>query len=109
MEIDRGSEGDSNPLIIPAFSSVAFRLAIGLWRLDDWCSRCHLSGCLFRNGRRPRPRDRQKKILMISDPLIRQFGAQGLAGVAERIQHLSTDSVDQDTEDYLLLGPTGQG
>ena len=89
------------------FKTVAFRLAMGYGALMI-AAVAVISAVVYFGTVSVLGREIDIKILMISDRLSGQFGAQGVAGVQEKIQLLLTDGVDQDTEEYLLLGSAGQ-
>lgn len=48
------------------------------------------------------------KLRIASGKLTRDFNRNGAAGAQRAIDGLLTDNIDQDTEVYLLLGPTGK-
>ena len=93
--------------MVRLLNTVAFRLAMGYGALMIGAVAV-ISAVVFVGTVGVLNREIDAKILMISERLSGQFEDRRDTGVKEKIQQLLTDDVDQDTEDYLLLGPAGE-
>jgi hypothetical protein len=87
--------------------SVAFRLAIGYGALVVGAMAA-MAAVFYVGTVGVIERGIDVKLHTISKQLIDSFDTGGAENLRGQIQKLLTDNIDQDTEDYLLLGPDGR-
>jgi signal transduction histidine kinase len=93
--------------MIRLFNTVAFRLAMG-YGILVLCAVVVISMSLYLGTVGVLDREINAKLFGISDRLFNRFEEDGLEGVRKGIDQLLMDSVDSDTEVYLLVGPDGK-
>lgn len=93
--------------MIRLFNTVAFRFAMG-YGILVLCAVAVISMILYLGTVGVLDREINAKLFGISDRLVNRFEEDGLEGVRKGIDQLLMDSVDSDTEIYLLVGPDGK-
>ena len=89
------------------WSSVAFRLALA-YGLSTIASIFVLSAVIHRAMLEVLDTGTDTRLVLLSNGLFDHFSTVGTDGLRQQIAMLLADEIDQDTEEYLLIGPDGQ-